>query len=116
MESRKVDRSAVRELVRKNMEELIEHAKAGGNAHQKALDQKDFIADMTSRLSPEDRNAFYSVYTEEMNAKSAEVERQADRIVSHAELQGANEENFGKILGGLILIVLLLYGLSRLIR
>ena len=116
MESRKVDRAAVRELVRKEMEELIAHAKAGGNVHQKALDQKDFITDMTSRLSPEDSAAFYAVYAEEMNAKSAEVESQTARIGSNAEPQGANEENVGKILVGSIFIVLFLYLLFKLIK
>lgn len=116
MESRKVDRSAVRELVRKNMEELIAHAKAGGNAHQKALDQKDFVDEMASMLSLEDRAAFYTVYTEEMNAKNAEVSSQTERIISDAELQGANEENIGKIIGGLIFVAFFLFIFFKVIK
>ena len=109
MESRKVDRPAVRELVRRNMEELIAHAKAGGNAHQKALDQKDLVDEMVSKLSLEDQAAFYTVYTQEMNAKNAEVSSKAEAIDIDNDARIANDVLTSKILGVIVILAILVF-------
>lgn len=88
MEARKVDRLAVRELVRKHVDELHVCARAGGNPHQKALDQRDLVAEMVAGLSVEDQGSFYRVYAEEMDASTAQVESGA----RHSQLRTAQGE------------------------
>jgi predicted metal-dependent TIM-barrel fold hydrolase len=109
MESRKVDRAAVRELVRKNAEELAEYAKAGGNAHQKVLDQHDQIEETISDLSLEDRVAFYTVYNEELNAKNAGVKLESAKSLHVAAQQEEEDANLGRLVWGVIIALIFVF-------
>lgn len=63
-------RAEIREFVRINAEELLEFSRAGGNAHQKSLDQKDLLEEQLAPLTDEQRDRFYTIYAEEMEANT----------------------------------------------
>lgn len=91
-------RAEIRELVRINSEELLEFAKSGGNAHQKQLDQADLIDEEVARLAEDERERFYKIYVEEMNAKSQETLEKASRMNEQAALLESGDKGFGSII------------------
>lgn len=116
VEVRKIDRLAVRKLVQKNVDELHACSCSGTNAHQKALDQQDVLAEMVACLSVADQEAFYRVYAEEMNANTAQVEIQTSKLLLAAAQSNESAEMVGKAIGVIIIIAIVIFAFSKIFR
>jgi len=109
VETRIVDRLAVRALVQKHVDELHSCARAGGNTRQKALDQRDSVAEMVADLSVVDQGAFYRVYAEEMDANTDQVESFARQNQQQIALDEDRSEMFWKAVGVVLIAALALF-------
>lgn len=54
----------------------------GGNIHQAALDQQDRILDFVRTLPEEEANRFSQLYSEELDALTAEQELETQKILA----------------------------------
>jgi DNA-directed RNA polymerase specialized sigma24 family protein len=66
-------RQEIRQFVEGESAELRKFAEQGGNPHQMSLDQKDRLEANLAHLTDEEREKFYAIYIEEMNANTAQV-------------------------------------------
>lgn len=95
MEVKEVSRAQVRQYVEKKHAELVRFAQEGGNAHQKSLDQRDELEKSLQGLTDVEKEAFYKVYIEELNActehslvEAGQAKAKVDDSDSGAELAG----------------------------
>ena len=104
--SRKVDRASVREYVRRNSEALVAAATRGENVHQLALDQQDAVNERIAAMSSADAAAFEVVYFEELQANTSHMNAETQRINQRVEVDTQNAENFGKIVGFVVFVII----------
>lgn len=91
-------RAEIREFVRINSQEMLEFARTGGNAHQKSLDQKDLLEEQLAPLTQEQRDRFYAIYAEELNANSEQLLANAQKTNDQAALIESGDKSFGTII------------------
>lgn len=65
-----IDRQSIRELVRQDSEHMVDVARRGGNVYQTSLDRQDEISNFVTKLSVEDQQKFYTIYSEELQAST----------------------------------------------
>lgn len=119
--SKKVDRSSVREYVRRDSESLRACAMAGGNVYQLSLDQQDIVNEHIAGMPSADAAAFLKVYTEELEASAHHSNLEADRLNKQADLLNAQTaastygtEVVGRTIGVILLVVFFIVILSNL--
>lgn len=109
-------RSEIREYVRIKGEILLEFAQQGGNVHQKALDQQDEVTDMISHLSDEEKVRFLNIYTEEVQARSSQLEQDTNNLLATAAKIESDKQQIGSAIAGVLVVVtvlLILWKLSQ---
>lgn len=113
MSERTISRQAVRELVKKNHEELIEAINRGENAHQFSLDQQDVLVEQhTAGMTIEEETRFFEMYAQESDALNAEVEANTQKILEDTERRNQSADNVGKIIGAIIVFFLVILFLN----
>ncbi|ASK18373.1 hypothetical protein CEK60_03210 [Halomonas sp. N3-2A] len=114
MSDRSISRQAVRELVKKNHEELIEAVNRGENAHQFSLDQQDILVEQhTAGMTIEEQARFFEMYAQESDALTAEVEANTQKIIQDTEKRNQNADNIGKAIGGFIIFLITIFVLFK---
>lgn len=78
--TRTMDRAAVRALVERSAEEQRQVAEAGGNVHQKALDQQDRLDKLAASMTTEEAIAFFNMHTEETQAATKRTLELVDEL------------------------------------
>lgn len=109
-------RPEIREYVRIKGEILLEFAQQGGNVHQKALDQQDEVTDMISHLSDEEKVRFLNIYTEEVLARSSQLEQDSNNLLAAAAKIENDKQQIGSTIAGILVVVtvlLILWKLSQ---
>lgn len=101
----KFNRGSVRALAAQTGEEIYACARSGGNSAQKALDKQDELEAMTADWSAEERQAFETMFSEEMLAWNQQQENKAvtDLVEQHNFMNV-----WGAIIGVSVGIILLL--------
>lgn len=84
MEVREVSRAQARQYVEKKHAELVRFGLEGGNVHQKSLDQRDELEKSLQGLTATEKEAFYSVYVEELNACTEHSLAEAEQVKGKA--------------------------------
>ncbi|WP_288076746.1 hypothetical protein [Pseudomonas sp.] len=105
-------RAEIREFVRKKNQELVDFSKAGGNPHQKSLDQKDLLEEQLAPLTDEQRDRFYRIYAEELNANNEQMLSDAQKADRQAAMIEAGDGGFGRVilLGFVVVVVIAMAG------
>lgn len=101
----KFDRDSVRALAAQTGEEIHAFARSGGNPAQKALDKQDELEAMTADWPAEERQAFETMFSEEILAWNQEQE---NKTVTGLVEQQNFMNVWGMIIGVSVGIVLLL--------
>ncbi|MDR2092298.1 MAG: hypothetical protein LBP58_03125 [Azoarcus sp.] len=86
--TRQLTRQEIREIVERDAAELLTVADAGGNVHQKSLDQTDAVQALAKTMP--DEQAFMAMYIEELNAHTAQVENKTHQINMDAATNAYN--------------------------
>jgi len=116
MTERSISRQAVRELVKKNHEELVEAIKRGENAHQFSLDQQDVLVEQhTAGMNLEEETRFFELYAQESDALNAEVEANTQKILEDTERRNQSADNVGKVIGGGVVFLITIFVLFNVI-
>jgi hypothetical protein len=105
--TRKPDRKAVRALAEMHSAELRAVAEAGGNPHQKSLDQKDQIYEFIETLSIEEKTAFLNMYSEEAEACTKQMVDGTHVALAKAEAESNSAQAVVGIIGLVVLLVIL---------
>lgn len=116
MDPAKATRAEIREYVRVKGEILLAFAQDGGNAHQKALDQQDEVNDLIDHLSDEEKIRFLNIYTEEVTARSSQLQQDTSNLLAAAASAEAENQKIGSAIAGVIfvaVVLLILYKISQ---
>ncbi|AVH38084.1 hypothetical protein AL532_17930 [Pseudomonas monteilii] len=111
-----VTRAAARQCVKEYGAEISEFSKSGGNIHQKILDQQDELEERLSELSEDERQKFWQMYVEELNASTNHANSEVAKIEEKNALIDSAVGSSGKIIMWAILVVVGIVILSRLSR
>lgn len=110
----KANRERLRALVAIRNLRLQEVIKEGGNPHQASLDLNDQFDQFISSAPPYAQVAIYETYTEELNASSASMLDEANRM--NSEVAATEEKNnlLGQLAGVVIIIIIAVIVISNL--
>lgn len=93
-----VTRANVRKIAEEHHLVLQAASSRGGNSHQVALDQGDWVREITSRLPEEEARHFFALYSEELDAvthslleETEILEREEQQRESAAALKQAQQ-------------------------
>ncbi|MND94067.1 hypothetical protein D3C76_103650 [compost metagenome] len=109
-------RAEIRDYVRTKGEILLAFAQEGGNVHQKSLDQQDEVTALIADLSDEEKVRFLNIYTEEVNARAAQLEQDSNKLFADAARVESERNQVGSTIAGVIVVVavlLILWKLSQ---
>lgn len=102
-------RSEIREYVRVNGAELLSVAQSGGNVYQKSLDQQDEVDELIGHLDDDVKLRFLNIYTEELNARTAQLNQDTSVILENAAKAEQSSQNIGGIIALVIFLALALF-------
>lgn len=88
--------------------ELDKVAQEKGNIHQARIDLADELDVFAASLPEEQREMFYSLHAEELEANAAEKIQKADDFLAEAEAIQSEYKFAGAVIGGVILFFVLL--------
>lgn len=108
MEVKEVSRAQVRQYVEKKHAELVRFGLEGGNVHQKSLDQRDELEKILQGLTATEKEAFYSVYVEELNARTEQSLIEAEQAKTQAVASHTSAELVGQLIAGAIFVVIVI--------
>ncbi|WP_314384948.1 hypothetical protein [Pseudomonas brenneri] len=107
-------RSEIREYVRVNGVELLSVAQSGGNVYQKSLDQQDELDELIGHLDDDAKLRFLNIYTEELNARTAQLDQDTNVILESAVKAEKSSQEIGGIIAGVIFLALALFIIIKL--
>lgn len=113
LDIKSASRPAIRSLVARNGKILQEVALSGGNVQHASLDQQDQVEAMLNGFSEEERQAFYKVYMEELNADAAALNQKAERIMAEVSKKNAQIDMIAKAICTVIAVTVFAYILYR---
>ena len=93
--------------------ELDKVAQGKGNIHQARIDLADELDVFAASLPEEQREMFYSLHAEELEANAAEKIQKADDLLAEAEAIQSEYKSAGVVIGGVILFFVLLLVLAK---
>lgn len=78
---------------------------SGGNVHQASLDLNDQFDEFVSALPVLAQAAIYEVYTQELDASTAEILEQTNRINAEAIESAEQNHLMGQVIAVIVIIV-----------
>lgn len=112
MDPANATRAEIREYVRMKGEVLEAYGLDGGNVHQKALDQQDEVDDLISHLPDDQKLRFLNIYTEEIRARTSQLQQQASQIEMATAQAEVDQRHLGSVISGgvaIAIFVVILY-------
>lgn len=89
--------------------ELDKVAQGEGNVHRASIDLSDELDEFAASLLDDEREMFYSLYAEELEANTAEINQKADTLFAEAAASEANTQAIGAVVGFVVFIIVLLF-------
>ncbi|MGP5236866.1 hypothetical protein [Pseudomonas helleri] len=116
MKITEVTRPAVRRYAQEYSAERLAFSESGGNIHQKILDQQDELEDRLSELSEHERQSFWQMYAEELDAATAHMKLETAKIEAKNALIDSAVGSSGKVIMWSIFVVICIVAITKLGR
>jgi capsule polysaccharide export protein KpsE/RkpR len=116
MKITEVTRAVVREHAQKYGAERLAFSESGGNIHQKILDQQDELEERLSELSEDERQNFWRMYVEELNASTNHANSEVAKIEAKNALIDSAVGSSGKVIMWAVFAVVCIVAITKLGR
>ncbi len=101
-------RGKVRQLVEIYSECIKEVIASGGNPHTASLDMSDVLNDFMAKEPPEAQTAFYTMYSQEMDAATSTTLDNTNKLITETAKSEANLMQIGQWIGALVIFLVVL--------
>lgn len=101
-------RLKVRQLVEIYNECINDVIASGGNPHTASLDLSDVLNNFMASEPLEAQTAFYTVYSQELNAATSATLDKTNKMIAETEKSEASSMQIGQWIGALVILLIVL--------